>query len=104
MHIKDSADCCNLAKSYTDMSQQLCEAMQAHGIPARMTRVIADELMIEHVADLASLSMLDLLFADVQFRGRLIALRNAHKRDGDQAWPVPPDAAWPALGQALCGV
>ena len=89
---------------HTDMSQQLCEAMQAHGIPARMTRVIADELMIEQVADLAGLSMVDLLFADVQFRGRLIALRNAHKRDGDEDWPVPPSSAWPALGQALCGV
>jgi hypothetical protein len=86
------------------MSQQLCEAMQAHGIPARMTHVIADELMIEQVADLAELTMVCLLFADVEFRGRLIALRNAYKRDGDEDWPVPPSSAWPALGQALCGV
>jgi hypothetical protein len=88
---------------YTDMSQQLFEAMQAHGIPARKTHEIADELMIEQVADLAGLTMFDLLFADVEFRGRLIALRNAYKRDGDEDWPVPPVRAWPALGQALCG-
>ncbi len=85
------------------MSQQLLEAGQVHGIPARNTHVIADELMIEQVGDLAGLSMFDLLFADVQFRGRLIALRNAYKRDGDEDWPVPPQEAWPALGQELCG-
>ncbi len=81
----------------------LFDAMVAHGIPAHKTRVIADELMIEQVEDLAGLSMFDLLFADVEFRGRLIALRNAYKRDGDEEWPVPPDGAWPALGPAMCG-
>ena len=86
------------------MSQVLFEAMQAHGIPAHKTRVIADELMIEQVEDLAGLSMFDLFFADKQFRGRLIALRNAYKRDGEEDWLVPTDTAWPALGQALCGV
>ncbi len=85
------------------MSQVLFEAMQAHGIPAHKTRVIADELMIEQVADLAGLSMFDLLFADKEFRGWLIALLNAYKRDGDEDWPVPPDGDWPQLGQAMCG-
>jgi hypothetical protein len=73
----------------------LFAAMVADGIPEPKTAVIADELGLNGVEDLAELGTFDLLFADAEFRGRLIALRNAYKRDGDEAWP--------ALGPALCG-
>jgi hypothetical protein len=81
----------------------LFAAMVAHGIPTNKTAVIADELELTSLDDLAEMRMFDLLFADAQFRGRLIALRNAHKPAGAEDWDVPPDGAWPAIGKAFCG-
>jgi hypothetical protein len=81
----------------------LFAAMVAHGIPTNKTAVIADELELTSLADLAEMRMFDLVFADAHFRGRLVALRNAHKPAGAEDWPIPDDGAWPAIGTAFCG-
>jgi hypothetical protein len=78
-------------------------AMIAHGIPANKTFVIAEELGLQDVQDLENMQMFDLLFADAEFRGRLIQLRNTFKRDGEADWPVPADEDWPGLGTAWAG-
>ena len=77
--------------------------MVAHGIPTNKTAVIADELDLASLSDLAQMHMFDLIFADAEFRGRLIACRNAHKPAGAEDWPIPDDEAWPAIGKAWCG-
>ncbi len=77
--------------------------MVAHGIPEHKTAVIADELDLASIEDLTHMGMFDLIFADVEFRGRLIACRNAHKPAGAEDWPIPDDEDWLELATAFCG-
>ena len=69
-------------------------AMIAHGIPEAETAALAALLRIGTLEDVQDMHFVAFLRVPHAFRYRILALRNRHKRAGDDDWLVPADVNW----------